>query len=97
MAGYIVLQKFTPQGIAKLKELPEIVKGLRASLAKDGIKLVGWWMLMGEYDAVSIVDAPDDQIVAARVLRTAMHGLVTTQTMRAFSEEEMVQVLAKLP
>ena len=97
MAGYIVLGKYTKKGLERLKEVPELIKGHRASREKMGIRLVGTWSTMGEYDYVSVYDAPDDQTMATSLLMTGMAGLVTTQTMRALSEEEFAQVVSKLP
>ena len=62
-----------------------------------GIQFVGGWFTMGEHDLVLIWDAPDDQIMAAIVLAQVMRGNVTTQTMRAFTEDEFAQVVSKLP
>jgi uncharacterized protein with GYD domain len=97
MPGYIVLGKFTREGLDKLKEIPDLIKRHRSRCEEMGVRLVGTWCTMGEYDFVSVYDAPDDQTMATRILTTAMNGLVTTQTMRALSEEEFGQVVGKLP
>ncbi len=52
---------------------------------------------MGEHDPVAIWDAPDDQTMAAFVLAQAKLGNITSQTMRALSEDEFAQVVSKLP
>ena len=97
MPGYIVLGKYTQEGLEHLKEMPEIINKHKANCEKVGIRLVGTWCTMGEYDFVSVYDAPDDQAMAVRILDTARGGLVTTQTMRALSEEEFAEVVCKLP
>jgi len=97
MPGYIVLGKYTKEGLENLKDMPEIIKKHKAHCEQAGIRLVGTWCTMGEYDFVSVYDAPDDQAMAVRILDTAMGGLVTTQTMRALSEDEFAKVVAKLP
>ena len=97
MAGYIVLGKFTKQGAGKLKEFPGNIKAAKAAAEEMGIRHVGVWVTMGTYDIVGIIDAPDEETAAAFVLRMAQWGDVTTQTLRAFSEEEFAQVVGKLP
>ncbi|MBC7236425.1 MAG: GYD domain-containing protein [Chloroflexi bacterium] len=97
MAGYIVLGKYTREGIERIKDMPEIIKKHRAKLEGTGIRLIGTWCTLGQYDFVSIYDAPDDLAMAERVIETVQNGLVTTQTMRALSEEEFAQVVSKLP
>ena len=97
MPGYISLMKFTKQGIANIKESPKRIEQGKAAAEKLGIRVVGVWVTMGEYDLVAVCDAPDDQAVAVFQLALAGLGNVTTQTMRALSEEEFAQVVSKLP
>ncbi len=97
MAGYIVLGKYTEEGLQNLKDMPEIIAKHRANCEKQGIRLIGTWYTFGEYDFCSIYDAPDDLAMAERVLDTAQGGLAKTTTVRALSEEEFAQVVEKLP
>ncbi len=97
MPGYVTLLKYTQQGLANVKASPERIKQAKAAGEKFGIRCVGFWLTMGEYDLVSIWDAPDDQTMAAFVLAQARLGNVATHTLRAFSEEEFAQIVSKLP
>ncbi len=97
MPGFITLMKYTQQGLAQVKDSPERIKQAKAVAEKMGIRVVGVWVTMGDCDLVTIGDAPDDQTQAAFVLGLAKLGNVTTQTMRAFSEEEFAQVVSRLP
>ena len=97
MAGYIGLYKFTPQGLANIKGSPERIKQAKEMAEKMGIKVVGVWVTMGEYDLVTVTDAPNDQLIGIFALALAKLGNVTTQTMRALSEDEFAQVVSKLP
>ncbi len=96
MAGYACLMKFTSQGLANIKDSPERIKQGRALAEKLGAKVVGVWVTMGEYDLIAIGDWPNDQAVATWALSIAKLGNVTTQSMRALSEEEFAQVVAKM-
>lgn len=97
MAGYISLMKFTPKALADLKGSPDRLKQAKAAAQKMGIKWVGWWATVGEYDMVCIIDAPNDQAASTLALSIASQGYVTTQGMRAFSEAEWAELVAKLP
>jgi uncharacterized protein with GYD domain len=97
MSTYIILAKYTQQGLATIKSAPERVKQVRTLAEKLGGKYVGGWLTMGEYDRVTVVDFPDDQSVAALVLAVEGWGSVTAQTMRAFNEEEFAHIVSKLP
>jgi uncharacterized protein with GYD domain len=96
MAGYVGLFRFTPKALENLKELPEAMKRTRSLGEQMGVRVIGIWVTMGRYDVVGIADAPDDKTAARFSLAIASGGLVTTETMRALSEEEFAQVVAKL-
>ena len=53
-----------------------------------GGKLIGFYLVMGQYDYIIITEAPDDQTAARLILGTIAQGSVRTQTMRAFPREE---------
>lgn len=97
MPGYVMLMKWTQQGIANVKESPERIKQARAAVEKLGGRIVGVWVTMGQYDLVAIGDLPNDQAASILALSVGSLGNVTTQTMRALSEEEFAEVVAKLP
>ena len=97
MPAYITLYKWTQKGIGTVKESSERVKQARALAEKMGCRVVGIWVTMGEYDLVAVSEGPDDQTAAIFALTVGALGNVTSQTMKAFSEEEFAQIVAKLP
>ena len=97
MPGYISLYKFTQQGVASIKDSPKRIQDAKAAAEKMGIKVVGVWVTMGEYDLVVVSDAPNDEAVALMAFTLGRLGNVTSQTMRALSEAEFAQVVSKLP
>ena len=97
MATYIVLLSYTDQGIRNVKQLPERIKAGTAAAEKLGIKVKDRYSTMGAYDAVLIVDAPNDEAVTTWVLSIGSRGNNRTQTMRAYSVDEMERILAKVP
>ena len=97
MPGYIILAKWTQTRVAEVKNSPERMKQGRAVAEKLGGKVVGMWVTMGEYDGVIVVEMPDDQTAATFALGLASQGSAATQTMRAFSEDEFAQLIAKIP
>lgn len=96
MPGYIQLNKWTGQGIPSVRESPERIKRANAEAEKLGIRNVGIWMTMGEFDLVGVWDAPDDAAMAAFTLELAKLGNVTTRTSTVFSEDELSQVVDRL-
>jgi uncharacterized protein with GYD domain len=97
MATYIVLISFTDQGIRNVKQSPERAKAATTSAEKLGIKVKEVYWTLGAYDALLIADAPNDEAVTAWGLGTGSLGNIRTQTMRAYSSDEMNRILAKIP
>jgi uncharacterized protein with GYD domain len=96
MATYIVLNSFTDQGIRSVKDSTKRADAVRELAKKFGITVKEIFWTLGSYDVVAIYDAPDDASVTALGLAIGAAGNVRTQTLRAFSREEMNGVLAKL-
>jgi uncharacterized protein with GYD domain len=97
MALYITLYKLTDQGIKNIKDAPgRFQQGLKAWEGMGG-KLLGFYLTMGEYDYVSIGEAPSDEVVAAFQLSLGALGNVRTTTLRAFTTEEFAEIVKKLP
>ena len=97
MATYIVLFSFTDQGIRNVKQSPKRGKAAIAASEKLGIKTKDIYWTMGAYDLVSIVDAPNDEAMTTLALSVSSQGNVRTQTMRAYSANEMGKILANVP
>jgi len=97
MATVIVLVNFTDQGIRNIKQTTERAKAATAAAEKLGIKVKDIYWTLGRYNAVLIADASDAEAVTAWALGTGSLGNIRTQTMRAFSAEEMNRTLAKIP
>ncbi len=97
MATYIVLSKYTQQGIAKIKDGPARIDGARQAARTFGAEMKAWYLVMGRYDIVTIWEAPNDETLAKAMLTIGSLGYVTTETLRAFTEDEFRNVVAALP
>jgi uncharacterized protein with GYD domain len=96
MATYIILGKFTEQGIRNVKESPKREEAFRKLCEKMGAKVKEVYRTMGRYDVASIVDAPDDVTVNAIVYSLGSLGNLRTETLRAFTRQETDAAIAKM-
>jgi uncharacterized protein with GYD domain len=96
MATYIVLGSFTDQGIRAVKDTTKRAEDIRGigKKVKVAVKEVYW--TLGQYDVALIVEAPDEATVAAFSLSVSALGNVRYQALRAFSAEEMGEVLGRM-
>ena len=96
MASYIVLTNFTDQGVRNAKDSTKRADAVKKLAKKFGVTAKEFFWTLGSYDVVAIFEAPDEASMTALGLAIGAAGNVRTQTMRAFSREEMNAVLAKL-
>jgi uncharacterized protein with GYD domain len=97
MSTYIVMSKFTQQGVTKIKESPARIDAARKTGKTMGVDLKAWYLAMGRYDVVTIWEAPDDETLAKVVMTIGSLGNVTTETMRVFTEDQFRSIVAALP
>ncbi len=97
MATYIMLTHWTEQGIRDIKTLGARVDAFRQLVRNMGGEMKEIYALMGQYDIVAIVEAPNDEAMAKMVLSVGSVGNVKTETLRAFTEDEVKEIIAALP
>ena len=97
METFIILGKYTEKGAANIKEGPARIVAARKAIEAAGGKMLDWYLTMGQYDMVVIAQAPNAQAAAAVLLAVGSQGNISTQTMRAFTEEEFKGLVASLP
>ena len=96
MATYVVLAQFTDQGIRAVKNSAQRA-GQAAEMARTfGCEMKQIYWTMGEYDIVTIIEAPDEASFMSFGLALGSAGNVRTQTLRAFTKDEFSAVVGKL-
>ena len=96
MTTYIMLAKWTEQGIRNATESPSRLDKMRQLLKDMGGDLKLFFLTMGEYDMVAIYEAPDDAVAARFNLQLGMLGNIRTQTMKAFPELAYREIIRTL-
>jgi uncharacterized protein with GYD domain len=96
MATYLVLGHFTDQGVRNVKDTTKRAEAIREVARKCGVTIKEVYWTLGQYDVVTIVEAPDEASVTAFGLSAGALGNVRTQTLRAFSAEEMARILSRM-
>ena len=97
MPTYITLVKWTEQGVRNVKDTVTRTEQVRAAAEKAGGRLLGVWWTQGAYDVVTVSEWPDDESASVASLTLGMAGNARTETMRAYTQEEMQRILQKLP
>ncbi len=97
MPTYIRLMKLTDQGSKNIKNAPALIEEGKKLYEKMGGKVIGVYMVMGEYDFVTIGELPSDEASAAFALATSAQGNVKVTTLKAFTAKEIPAILNLLP
>lgn len=97
MVRYLVLLNFTDQGIRNVKQSVERAKTFKAVADRMGAHLKDIYWTQGPYDVVLNMEVPDEETCMSLLLSLGSLGNVRSQTLRAFSIEEMGRILAKMP
>lgn len=97
MATYISLLSFTQQGVENIKESPARLDAAKQAFQAMGAELKGFYLVMGQYDAVVISEGPDDETAAKLALAIGSKGAIRTETLRAFTEDEYRKIISALP
>jgi uncharacterized protein with GYD domain len=95
MPTYIVLADWTQQGVANFEQTVDRYDAGLSQLEAMGITVKDRYWTLGTHDQVSVIDAPDEETLAAAMLKLASLGNFRTTTLRAFSADEMRSVVAK--
>jgi uncharacterized protein with GYD domain len=96
MPTYISLVNWTDQGIKNVKEAPQRIDAFKKAVVAAGGKLNGFYVTMGKYDLVTIIDVPSDEAFANIALSTGSKGSIRTETMKAITEEQFRNIVTKV-
>lgn len=97
MPVYVSLLNWTDEGVRTVKETRDRANAARELAGKLGGSLKDVYWTIGPYDLVAISEFPDDETATAYLYAIAGTGAIRTTSLRAFSEDEIGSVLAKMP
>ena len=96
MATFVMLASFTEQGVRNVKETAKRADAFKQMAEKVGVTIRDIYWTLGPYDVVAVGEAPDDETATALSLSLASLGNVRTQTLRAFSRDEIDAIVKKM-
>jgi uncharacterized protein with GYD domain len=97
MPTYIMLIQVTGEGIENVKAGPQGVTAARELFRQAGAEIKEFYLTMGRYDSVCIVEAPDTETMARAALALGSVGNMRSETLRAFTEEDFHRIIQALP
>ena len=96
MPTYIILMNWTDQGVSADRETVHRREHADALAEKQGARIEQVYWTMGHYDAVEILQAPDDESASAYILDLTSAGNLRTATLRAFDHDQMQAIIQRV-
>ena len=93
MAVFIMLTKLTSNGVRTIKDNPGRVQEVTREVEQLGVKVLSQWATLGEYDFVSVVEAPDETTMAKVSVELGSRGTTSNETMAAIPAEDFTKSL----
>jgi uncharacterized protein with GYD domain len=96
MATYVILATFTYQGIKTAKDSPKRAEAFKQMAKTFGVTVKEIFWTQGRYDIVVLTEAPDELTATALNLSLGALGNIRTESLRAFSADEMATIVSKM-
>ena len=93
MAVFIMLTKLTSNGVRTIKDNPGRVQEVNREVEQLGVKVLNQWATLGEYDFVSVVEAPNETTMAKVSVELGSRGTTSNETMAAIPAEDFIKSL----
>ena len=94
MPTYIMLTSLTAQGVQTLKANPDRLREVNRDVEELGAKVLHQWGMIGAYDFLNIVDAPDAATVAKVSIALGARGSAKLQTFELIEIDAMLEQLS---
>ncbi len=95
MPVFVMLSTLGPQGSATLRENPERLRQVNSDVESMGVKILHQWALLGQWDFLNIIEAPDELAMARVATALSSRGTLKTQTLTAMDVEAFITTLQK--
>ena len=89
MAIYVMLTTLTDEGRKTIKANPKRLKEVNKEVEAMGVKILTQYALLGPYDFINILEAPDAKTVSKLALELGSRGTLQTMTMAAMTVDEL--------
>lgn len=93
MPTYVMLTNLTAEGVRTLKNNPGRVAEVNKEVEQMGVKVLTQYATLGQYDFVSVVEAPDEKTMAKVSVELGSRGTMSSQTLAAVPSDELAASL----
>jgi uncharacterized protein with GYD domain len=95
MPLYIMMSNLTEEGRKTVKSNPYRIKEVNKEVEAYGIKVIAQYVVLGQYDFINVLDAPDNETMAKLVMDIGSRGTITTSTLAALTLDDFIKTMSK--
>ena len=93
MPTYVLLSKLTPEGVQTIKNNPARIREVNQEIEQLGAKVTAQWAVLGRFDFVNIVEAPDEKTMARVSLELGSRGTASYESLTAIPVDDFIASL----
>ncbi len=93
MTTFVMLSTLGPDGAETLQNNPSRIREVNGEVESMGARVVSQFALLGQWDFITIIEAPDEMVMARIATTLAARGTLKTRTMTAIPVEELITAL----
>ncbi len=93
MPTFLMLTNLTAEGVRTLKNHPGRIAEVNREVEQMGVKVISQYATLGQYDFVTVVEAPDEQTMAKVSVELGSRGTMTSQTLAAIPAADLTSSL----
>lgn len=95
MPIYVLLSSLTSEGRKTIKQKPERIKEVNKEIEVFGAKVLQQYAVLGRYDFVNIVEAPNDQAIMKVSMELGSRGTIHINSMPATPIDDFLAMTKK--
>jgi uncharacterized protein with GYD domain len=95
MALYIMMSNLTDEGRKTVKQNPQRIKEVNKEVEAMGVKILAQYVVLGQYDFINILQAPDNETIAKLALELGSRGTLQTNTLAALTLDDFIKSVKK--
>ena len=95
MALYIMMSNLTDEGRKTVKANPQRIKEVNKEVEAMGVKILAQYVVLGQYDFINILQAPDHETIAKLALDLGSRGTLQTNTLAALTLDDFIKSVKK--
>jgi uncharacterized protein with GYD domain len=93
MPTFIMLSTLTPEGVQTVKNNPSRIREVNKELEQLGASVKAQWAVLGQYDFVNVVEAPDELTISRVSLELGSRGTAKYETLVAIPIDDFIAAL----